>query len=348
MLCGLFSGLACAGDSSPLRQEPASAGESRGGQTSPIEAPEPATASALRKVLDLEQLPRLKESMLLDRGPTSIFYQATATVEEVAAFYRKELESRGWKVFAGSPPANPAGAQDLLFQRDGFILRADLAGSGSGETSVSLTSLGNLDMRSLPRMPDAALNPEAGFTQAGHASPLPVAETADALAARMTESGWQRCGDPTTPAMDVPNYRSLDFRKNGIRVTLGVSQNPQQPDGPTMVFYLAAPALPFDVPLESASTPLELQLSTGRASWQTSLSRAGLRELVEREAPRLGWKLPESAELDRFVNGETPWIQVPCDAASLLAIGLTEQAGKYSVTIQRMASPSKPAPGSVP
>lgn len=300
--------------------------------------PEPATANAALRVIDLRELPRLPGGPEFEIGPTSLSYMAAEGVPEAAAFYHRELESRGWKSL---PQATPPTAQysDELFARDGFSVRVAIGDGGAGSSSVSVTSLGNFDVRKLPVMPGARHMAEATAVNASHESAKSLTETVSALTAAMQSAGWQVCSGFGAGLPEVDHYRSVSFRKNAVRVMLGVTLNPQQAGGPPIAFYLSEPMMPFDVPAGISDSPLRLDVSAWRASQETSLDRKGIRQLVEQNAGQFGWNLPPSVELDRFASGETPWIVVPLDDAEGLFMGLSEQNRVYSFAAQRMKLP---------
>lgn len=132
-------------------------------------APEPSTSAATTRLIDLQKFPRIKAKGVLDQGPTYIYYFGEASVKSADAFYQSELKTAGW---IENPSNIPASEQyfDRLYSKSGSYVRATVSeGSKAGEVGVSLSSLGNVDVRLLPKMDDA-VPVDSTPVNAGHQS----------------------------------------------------------------------------------------------------------------------------------------------------------------------------------
>ncbi len=150
---------------------------------------QPATTKEAIAAVNLLELPRLEEKAVLQSGPTNLYYSCKGMLPEADAFYKKMFESRGWREMP--PLAQPTDQYiDRLFEKDGYCVRASLSvGSERGELAVMLASLGNVDMRSLPRLPDAeALEPMSPVSLT-YKTASSIPDAADAIDKRLVQEG---------------------------------------------------------------------------------------------------------------------------------------------------------------
>ncbi len=83
-------------------------------------------------------------------------------------------------------------------------------------------------------------------------------------------------------------------------------------------------------------------MSSSRAAFETSTSRADLVALLKKDAERFGWKLNKTEE---FASGDIHGVPIETALQTYLVARLVESGGKYSAWIERSAKPteSKPA-----
>ncbi len=220
-----------------------------------IKSAAPTTALEAIKAIDLLALPRIKEKRMMESGPTYVYYSAEGTLASADAFYQAELGSKGWKELPAFSPATESYA-DRSFEKNGFVVRVSLSvGSSQGELGVMLANLGNVDVRKLPKMADADTgNIPSSPVNATHKTEKSIPEVADTLGKELLSQGWQPYADFHETPMDVPHYRSLRFRKEAVRINLGIVRNPQNPADKTTVFYHAEFVTPFDIPTSDSNS----------------------------------------------------------------------------------------------
>ena len=298
-----------------------------------------ATAFDATAVVNLLELPRLNEQSVLQNGRTYLFYSGKATLTEVDKFYKKLLDSRGWKEI---PPLSPPTEQfiDRLFEKNGYYLQASLSvGSERGEMGVMLANLGNIDVRLLPKLPDADVgqipSTPVNVTYKSNSS---IQDAADAVSKQMTEDGWQRWNEFRQAPEDVPHYRELHFRKEACRLNVGVVKNPQDPADKTTVFYHAEYATPFDIPTPDASQAIKLDLNSGRASFPANNSRSELVSLLRANSQKFGWKIGQT---EKFEAGEEHRVPINVESGAYVVASLVESGGKYFGSIESFASAPK-------
>lgn len=301
---------------------------------------QPATAYQAIRLLDIGALPRLNSKRVLDQGPTYLYYSAEGSLASADAYYKAELKSRGWEE---SPSLVPPNEQyvDRMFTKDGFMLRAGLSvGSSAGEVGIMLANLGNVDVRQLPKMEDATAN-DAIAVNAGHSTSATIVEVAEKLGKKMLDLGWQVYQDFNATDISAPHYRSITFRKNACRVTLGISRDPKQPTAQVMAFYLADHMIPLDIPTPDNQQPLRLDITTGRAAFAADKSRDAMVKLLEKSSKDYGWNLIGSSD---FVAAKSHVLRIQTSPKTGLAARLVEQSGKYSIWLEQVAMSTEPEP----
>ncbi|MFO0940720.1 MAG: hypothetical protein U0930_08125 [Pirellulales bacterium] len=302
----------------------------------------PTTATQAIATIDLLALPRLNEKRLMESCPTYVYYSAEGTLTSADAFFKAELSSKGWKELPALTPGTDSYV-DRHFEKDSYVIRISLSvGSTQGELAVMMMNLGNVDVRNLPQMPDAdKVGIPTTAVNATHKTSRTIPEVADALNKEILALGWQPYADFHDTPMDVPHYRSFRYRKEAVRIILGIVKNPQDPAEKTTVYYHAEYVIPFDIPTTKSDQNLKLDMFGNRAAFDFSSSRDEMVALLRKESERFGWKLSKP---DEFAAGETHAIPIETKSGQYLLARLVESAGKYSVSIEKSIKPVEKKP----
>ena len=298
----------------------------------------PTTAMQAIAMVNLVDLPRLNEKNegQLENGVTYLNYTGKGVMADGDAFYQKLLVSRGWNEI---PPLSPPSEQyvDRLFERGGYYLRVNLyPGREPGDLSVMLANLGNIDVRSLPKLQDAdvAQIPSTPVNATYHSS-RGIPDATEALLQTFTDSGWQRCNEYHPTSIDVPHYRDLHFRKEACRLHVGVVKNPQEPNGKTTVFYHAESVTPFDIPTTDTTAEIKFDPIARRASFGASNSRSELVALLKANSQKFGWELGPT---EKFEAGKEHWVPMLVSSETYVVARLVESDGKYYGSLESCAS----------
>ncbi len=301
---------------------------------SPPSAPA-ATAKEAIGVLNAAKLPRLNEAMVLQSGPTNLSYNGQGSVPSADTHVQATLKAAGWKEIPGLSPATQQYV-DRIFQKDGYYVRANIGQSGSpDEFTLTISNLGNVDVRNLPRLADADStdipSTQLNFTYRTNES---LADAQAAIHQQMLAAGWQVWSEYNESPIDVPHFRNSHYRKEACRLNVGLFKNPENPNDKTSVFYHAESVIPFDIPTLDATQPIKLDLVANQASFPTTPSRAELVELLQKNSERYGWSLKQA---DKFVAGEIHLLAIDVDADTYLVARLSESGGKYSASLESYA-----------
>lgn len=315
--------------SDPSTQKPESSNP-----VAPPSAPA-ATAKEAIGVLNAANLPRLNEAMVLQSGPTNLSYNGQGSVPSADTHVQATLKAAGWKEIPGLSPATDQFV-DRIFEKDGYYVRANIGQSGSpDEFTLTISNLGNIDVRNLPRLADADTtdipSTPVNFTYRTNES---LAAAQVAIHEKMLAAGWQVWNEYNESPIDVPHFRNSHYRKEACRLNVGLFKNPENPNDKTSVFYHAESVIPFDIPTLDATQPIKLDLVANRASFATSPSRAELVELLQKNSERYGWSLKQA---DKFVAGEIHLLAIDVDADTYLVARLSESGGKYSASLESYA-----------
>lgn len=302
----------------------------------PAPQAEPASVREAIELIDLRSLPRLKEKSILELGATMVYYSAQGSVAAVDAMLKSELSGRGWKDQPGFTPPTEQYV-DRVYEHKGFHLRASIStGSTAGEVGVNISNVGNVDVRNLPKTTDAEPI-ESTAINATHRTSKSIPQVISELEPKMKEAGWQVCEDFYSNPIDVPHFKSISFRKNGMKVNLGVVRNPQNAGDKTTVYYHADMVLPFDIP--SAAPMLKLDPISAKAKHELDGGREAVLAMVQKSSDRFGWKLLNANE---FEKGNSTTLVADTGREERIVIGNEEADGKNWITYQRVIVPKKP------
>jgi hypothetical protein len=304
----------------------------------------PATNKETIAMINLLELPRFGEGNAMQSSSTYVYYSTRGTLPAADDFYKNKLSTLGWKEIPGSTPATEHYI-DRLYFKDGFYLRASLSlGGQPDELGVMLASLGNIDVRNLPKLSDAEATFPATPVNVTYQTQNSIPEAADELQKMLVEQGWQPWKEFQDNPVSVPHYRDLHYRKEACRLLIGIVKNPQKPSDKTSVSYISEFVTPFDIPMLSHGQTLKLDLYSNRASFDASSVRADLVKLLQSQSERYDWTIGNA---DKFVSGDEHMLPIHTKSGAYLVARLVESGGKYSISIEAFAtapetkSPSK-------
>jgi hypothetical protein len=302
----------------------------------------PATNKQAISTINLLELPRFGEGNALQSSSTYLYYSTKGNLAAVDDFYKKQLSKLGWQEIPGSVPATDQYI-DRLYSKDGFYLRASLnLGGQADELGVMLASLGNIDVRDLPKLSDAETTFTATPVNITYQTQKSISEASDEIQKILSAQGWQPWSEFQDNPVSVPHYRDFHYRKEACRLLVGVVKNPQNPTDKTSVSYISEFVTPFDIPMLSDGQILKLDLYSSRASFESSSARSDLVNLLQDHSERFGWTLHNA---DKFESGDEHMLPIHTTTGAYLVARLVESGGKYSVSIEAFStSPETKSP----
>ena len=308
----------------------------------PASAPIPASAQEIAAVLDLARFPRLKGAVAFFDTPTLVHYSAKGTLADADALMVSEMKKQGWTELEDSIPTT-ATYSDRRFVKDGFHFRMTMSQSGGDdEVSVSLSHLGNIDVRALPRLDDAEPMSEPEPTGITYATQTTLDHATQVCRERLTAAGWREIADfgPDLPAS--PHYRGFNVVNRGLRIMVAIAYSPDDAKKKVSVSYLASEAMPFDLPIAVDADHLKFDMLLGNAEYESKESMAKLNEFFRSTAAEQGWKIraPESAGADDPTQVVAFLLEDPRKLGFFVKLSSAE--GKSRVELERLSFAETP------
>lgn len=299
----------------------------------------PATNKETTAMLNLLDLPRFGEGNAMQSSSTYVYYSTKGNLTAADDFYKAQLSTLGWKEIPSSVPATEHYI-DRLYSKDSFYLRASLSlGGQTDELGVMLASLGNIDVRELPKLSDAETTFAATPVNATYQTQKSITDATEEIQKILSAQGWQPWKDFQENPVSVPHYRDLHYRKEACRLLVGIVKNPQNPADKTSVSYISEFVTPFDTPMLSDGQTLKLDLYSNRASFESSSDRSDLIKLLQTHSENYGWTLHNA---DKFESGDEHMLPIHTTAGAYLVARLVESSGKYSVSLEAFPNAPKP------
>ena len=250
-------------------------------------AAEPAKVAAAKAVLDLSQKPLAEpvETPILTVAWQQ--FETKGSPEAVAKAIDAALVKLGLVQQAGAMFTEAYSA--ATYQKNGFTFSLGVMPSGKdGVAGVTLSNLGNVDFKALPKVPGA----KEVFVQGASAiysSDLAVDEAKTKTREILEAAGWQWFGDTTA---------SFFLRKNAVRLQVMCNASP---DGKTMLMFSSEqmsttlPIIPDLVRIAYTEPQTRLE---GDSPLELTTFWADYRKLLEGE----GWKATTENPVDATVG----------------------------------------------
>ncbi|MBL8889595.1 MAG: hypothetical protein JNL67_06425 [Planctomycetaceae bacterium] len=290
-------------------------------------------------MVDLAKLPRLNEQMVMQIGPTYLSYSGQGTVAEADSHVKALLASSQWKEIPGlSPPTEQY--VDRTFEKGGYYVRANVSqGSSSNEFGITLSNLGNIDVRTLPRLADADAtdipSTPVNFTYKTNRN---LTDAHTEIHQQMLVAGWQVWEEPQESPIAAPHFRNVHYRKEACRVNVGLFQNPQNVNDKTSVFYHAEYVTPFDIPTLDSKQSIRLDLISNQVTFPFTSDRGELIDLLQAHSERYGWNIKQAEE---FRAGKIHLLAIDLASDMYLVARLMESGGEYRVSLESYAVATK-------
>jgi WD40 repeat protein len=255
----------------------------------PITIPEgqnlPATAFELFAMMDLRTLPKPPDSIATSGEATMLQCDSGNSIDDTKAFYRHVFAMRGWK----EEPGNVATPDYLNFTKNGFKVFLSISDSGAGRRSIYMTSLGNLDLRTVPKaeLPGFKVTYESDSTVHYEvATDLLTIETE--LLKKLSASGWIPYSRLNASHNEEIDQRHFEFIRNAI--SLRVSVQPKVDDPSRYVVQYSAFLAPGHLPVPEDCDFIECDVVRSAALVvKTSMALDNCHAFYEKAMSKLGW-----------------------------------------------------------
>jgi WD40 repeat protein len=292
---------------------------------------EPANVDQLVHTLDLRLLPKLPHATPVDASFNALNYSATVGIDEARLFYRYLLGQQQWK-----ETTDPATPDTLRFVKDGNTALLSIYASSPAETYVSLSYLGNYDIRQTPKLKNLVQKDVySGDSTVLYTAKASLLEIETELLRNLHQAGWTAVSRLKSRQGEESDGRQMDFVKNGVVLNVFVRPEKDQP-GQYSIQYSASLTLhalpiPSDAGLAEWDNYLEPQLVAN-----TSMSLKQATEFYDTAMVKQGWLQQSSG---RRIDEEKGYCYLPYMWGQRdVTIGLRRlpdgsvriRAGKYS------------------
>ncbi len=313
----------------------------------PIEIPDgydvPSTVFELQSMVDLRTIPKPPDSNSTSGEMNMLQFESGNAIEDTKAFYRYVFGQRGWQEM----PGNAATPDYLTFTKKGFKVFISISDSGAGRNSIYMASLGNVDLRSLPKieLPGFKISYESDSNVSYEvAGDLLTLETE--LLKQFSTSGWTPYARLNSSHGDEPNSRSMEFIRNAMTIRVGIQPKPGEASSYFVQYtaFVAPGHLPFPkdcdfIECDAARSPALVA--------KTSLSLEDCHAFYDQAMSQVGWlvsNVVKSKEDDfRWLTYFRDQLEVRIQLRRVKEGGSWVVAGEYAPQNSWQLSPPKPS-----
>jgi WD40 repeat protein len=258
-----------------------------------VESPKtPAVPAKIQSMLDLRTFPRPPDSTLDFGSADSLSVTASMSDQDARLFYRFQFGELGW-LESTETSANPAMIQ---FVKDGFFVSASFYESGPMQTNINISSSGNFDLRSLPKLESKLI--EVVYESADsvmYKSKPEIVSIETNLLKDMHASGWTPFGRLHAMKNDDSDRCDLSFLNQGMIANVSISKFPTDPD--YYVIQYTKQWMMNLIPIPKDSGFIEFDgSSTPALVAQTAMTHEESQQFYERQLASQGWIVYRRAE----------------------------------------------------
>jgi hypothetical protein len=237
----------------------------------------PATAVEAAKVLDLSQFELVDP---VDTPNSQIIakqsYEAKGKLTDVAKRLMVNFKKSGCKELDGTSVTDAYAS--AMFQKQGFTFSLMLSeGSKPGTTSVNISNLGNVDLKSIP-VPKGATQLYAFPATIAYMSPSSVEEVNKECRKLLLAKGWEPFGETTA---------SFFVKQNAVLLQVSVSEAPAQGNKTSIQF--TTEQLSADLPAPPYNGFLQYSDSTGGMLFDSDKSQEELVKYFKETLGKSKW-----------------------------------------------------------
>lgn len=269
-----------------------------------IEIPEghdtPTTAFELQSMVDLRTIPKPPDSISTSGEMTMLQIDSGNSSDDTLAFYRHVFGQRGWKEL----PAKDTTPDYLAFNKNGFKVFIGISDADAGRKRVYLTSLGNVDLRTIPRLDLAGF--KLSFESDSNVSyevdaDLLTIETE--LLRKFSTSGWIPYARLNSSHNNDPSSRNFEFIRNAMTIRVNVQPKPGSTKHSVQYNTFVAPS---HLPVPDDCSFIECDAAQPPAIVaKTSLALEDCQAFYDQAMSKLGWL---ASGVVKSKDGDRRWL----------------------------------------
>ena len=284
-------------------------------------AREPATTEQWLQAIDLRSFPRLAGDKPMMIESTRLMYSAHETLEQAKTFYDYYLKRAGWTESASPSAALAPGSVEYI--KGGFMLTVSFTAESENKTNIRLHSIGNYDLRWLPKF-DAAPIVE-GYSSA---NAVMVETKADILSIETTllkklhEAGWTPFSRLHSSHNEEVDVRDMEFLRNGTVLRVSIRRFPADPTSFHIQQSISSINHALPIPKDCGFVEFDGNTQPFLVA-TTNLSLEQTTEFYDKSMKSEGWLVHE---IRRNEKEEQSWLTFRRGQQDVL-IGLVKQEG---------------------
>ena len=252
--------------------------------TAPVEL---ADTGQFAKVLDLSKLPAPEGAKITEQLAAQLRVAVPLSVPAATEFYLGKLQALGWQRVGD--PASATITESFAqvgLGHEGYQLSLTVLPGKPKEANVSISHLGNLEAKTLPKL-DGAEEQYSLPSSTLYFTALKVDEATTSLRRLLTAAGWQEYERTGTQMANRPDMSNLLFRKKVYSLGVSISKPAAQP-GKSAVQYQVS-TLSHDLPAPADAKHIEIQESRWTMACEIPRDLAAAADYYRKALPAVGF-----------------------------------------------------------
>ncbi|MBX3412126.1 MAG: hypothetical protein KF708_05355 [Pirellulales bacterium] len=295
----------------------------------PLKETIPATLAEAIAAVDLRKLPISDHLSDVDLTLTIASYNIKKTPALALDDVRTRLEGLGFE--GQTQPGQPQVSEEFAqasFVRGDFRVEVSITQQfdDKNASSVRLMSLGNVDSRTLPPLPDSKLL-YGGVASSIYVSPASVSDVIATAREVLAAAGWQEYGPKEALHALNPDQQTLTFKKNAINLNAFVSVSPAQNNQTTLQY--STQLLNHELPTPADATGVQYDDYRGSLVCLSALPLSEIADFYRQALEERGWQKKNDATIEG--ESRVALVYESPDRASIMAIEIKHPAGESSL-----------------
>jgi hypothetical protein len=268
--------------------------------------PQGATLSEGMKVIDLNRFPRLANADAGQGSSANLYYEAPGDTVGALRFYREKLKLEGWTEEARQTVDEIVDFVTTGFDKDGFHLNLEINnGDKPNRVRIHLEHKGNIDIRQLPRLADAAKGGLEGFDDVMYETETKPEAAVEFYRKQLAQRGWQE--DKSENKEYPDGTKTLVFEQHAMILKLRIDKDSVRIQSELIGQYIPRPVSAADTlaaidfqKLPRMEGAMGAQVDSARVEYSVAGTIADVLGFYRSEFPKKGWaeKLPTPSHSD--------------------------------------------------
>jgi hypothetical protein len=268
------------------------------------------------KIIDLNRFPRLANAAAGQGSSAKLDYEAPGDIMAALRFYQEQLQRAGWTENARQTVDDIMDIVTTGFDKDGFHLSLEInKGDKPNRVRIRFEHKGNVDVRRLPRLADAARGGLEGFDDVFYETETRPEAAVDFYRKELAERGWK---EDKSEYKEYPDgTKTLVFEQQAMVLKLRIDKEHVRIESELIGAYIPRPASASNIlsaidlqKLPRMEGAKGARVDSAKVEYSVAGTMADVLRFYRSEFPKKGWteKLPTPPQSDnqarlRFSKG---------------------------------------------